>query len=528
VPAGAQAALLHRADQAYWRGELDQARRDCLAVLERAPQDVAALSLMANIAADLRQLDEGLRWAAQAVAADSGAAAPHYALGRLHDLAGRPAEAEASFRRVVALDPGNAKAHNNLGRALSLQGRLDEALACYLRALQLDPDQPEANQNYAAMSNDPAARESAIRGFLRQTTADPTDARAFANLASVYAGSGRHGEALASLERAIAIDSEYAEAHYSRGTLLLATGDYAEGWKEYQWRWRINNPYSKPARRFPEPFWDGNPVAGAVLMHGELAFGESLQFVRYARLVAERCSGVLFECAAPLKPLLQEVGGVRQAIAPQEPLPPFAAHIALFALPRVFGTTLQNIPWDGPYVRADPEKAAQWRRVLDARGPKRFRVGLVWTGNPQNPNNRDRSVPPALLGPLSSAPGVELYSLQKDAMAPGFDTPPAALALADLTPQLRDFSDTAAFVACLDLVISIDTAVAHLAGAMGRPVWVLLNHVPDWRYHLERADNPWYPGMRLFRQAREDQWAEVIDRVAAELRAAAAASAGNR
>ena len=511
-------SLIGLADQAYWQGDLEQARQRCLTILDRAPDDVAALSLMANIAADLREVDEGLRWGARAAAADPDAAAPQYALGRLYDLANRPQESEASYRRVIARDPSHAKAHNNLGRVLTLQGRLDEALACYLRALELDPDQPEANQNYAAVTNDPAAREIAIRGFLHQISMGPTDARAFVNLASIYAGSGRHREAFASLERAIAIDPENAEAHYSRAMLLLTVGDYAAGWKEYEWRWRINNRYSAPARRFPDPFWDGSPVAGPVLMHGELPFGESLQFVRYARLAAERCDGVIFECAAPMKSLMQGVSGVRQAIAPGEAVPPFAAHIPLFSLPRIFGTTLQNMSWQGPYVFADPAKSAAWRRLLDARGRGRYRIGIVWTGNPHNVNNRDRSIPPALLAPLADVPGVALFGLQKDAMAPEFGAPPATLALADLTSQLRDFSDTAAFVDCLDLVITIDTAMAHLAGAMGKQVWVLLNHVPDWRYHLERSDNPWYPSMRLFRQAREGQWEDVIHRAAAELR----------
>jgi tetratricopeptide (TPR) repeat protein len=513
-------SLIRLADQAYWQGDLAQARRHCLTILDHAPADVAALSLMANIAADLREVDDGLRWGARAVAADPDAAAPHYALGRLHDLANRPQESEASYRRVIARDPGYAKAHNNLGRVLTLQGRLEEALACYLRALQLDPDQPEANQNYAAVSNDPAAREIAIRGFLRQISVDPTDARAFLNLANIFAGSGRHSEAFANLGRAIAIDPNNAEAHYSRAMLLLTMGDYAEGWKEYEWRWRVNNRYSAPARRFPDPFWDGRRVAGPVLMHGELPFGESLQFVRYARLAAERSDGVIFECAAPLKSLLRNVSGVRQTVAPGEAVPPFSAHISLFSLPRIFGTTLQNMPWQGPYILPDPAKSAAWRRILDAppRGRGRYRIGIVWTGNPYNVNNRDRSIPPALLAPLADVPDVALFGLQKDAMAPEFGTPPAALRLTDITSQLLDFSDTAAFVDCLDLVITIDTAMAHLAGAMGKPVWVLLNQVPDWRFHLERSDNPWYPSMRLFRQAREGQWNEVIQRVAAELR----------
>ena len=511
-------SLLGLAEQAYRQGALEQASRHCLEILAQAPQDAGALALMANICADRKQVDLGLRWAASAIAADPLAAAPYYALGRLHDLASDAVESEASYRRAISLDPGHAKAHNNLGRILNLQGRLDEALACYLRALQIDPDQPEANQNYAAMTNDPDAREAALRGFLRQTAADPTDARAFANLANLLAGCGRHEEAMANLDRAIALDPENAEARYSRGVLLLTLGDYARGWEEYQWRWRINNPYSVPARRFAQPIWDGRPVAGAVLLHGESAFGESLQFVRYATLVAERCEGVIFECAAPLVSLLRGVRGVRQVIAAGEALPPLAAHIPLFALPQVFGTTLQSVPWQGPYVHASPERIADWRPLPGPAPEPRFKVGLVWTGNARNPNNRDRSVPFELIAGLPRLPGIAFYSLQK-----GDDgaQPPAAPNLIDCSGKIRDFADTAACISRLDLVLSIDTAVAHLAGAMGARTWVMLNHLPDWRYHLGRADNPWYPGMRLFRQTREGDWPPVIDAVAAELRRAA-------
>ena len=513
-------ALLQRAEQAMREGAPEQARRICLSILNRAPREPHALSLMANIAADLRQVEEGLRWAERAIAADPRAAAPHYCSGRLWDLAGRPERAEASYRRAIGLDPGNAKAHNNLGRVLSLQGRLDEALACYRRALQLDPGQPEANQNYAAMTSDSQAREVAIEGYLRQIQEDPTDARAFNNLANIYIGQGRNEEALANLERAIALDPGHAEAHYSKSLLLLSEGDYAQGWREYEWRWRLDGPLSAPARRFRQPMWDGRDLGGgALLIHGELALGESLQFVRYARIARERCGSVIFECAAPLKSLLQGVEGVGQIALPGETLPPFAAQTPIFGLPRVFGTTLQNIPWGGPYVRADPAKAAQWRQTLDAA---RFRVGVAWTGNPQNPNNRDRSVSLEILAPLRSVPGVAFYSLQIGAGA-AQAAAHAALELVDLTSRLQDFSDTAALVHNLDLVITIDTSVAHLAGAMGVPVWVMLNATPDWRYHLARADNPWYPSMRLYRQAREGEWAPVVEKVTQDLRDLAAA-----
>ena len=515
-------ALLEQASEARDAGAPEQAREICLAVLSKSPGAVSALTLMADIAADMRQVEEGLHWAQRAIAAGPGNAAPHYSMGRLSELAGRPDQAEASYRRVIGLDPSHARAHNNLGGLLSDQGRLNEALACYEQALRWDPDQPEANQNYAAITNDAATRERAIQAYVRQLQRDPTDARAFNNLGKIYAELGRYGEAMANLDRAVALDPDLAEAHYSRALVLLTQGDYTAGWKEYEWRWRLDSPMSAPARRFAQPFWDGRDLAGGtLLLHGDLALGESLQFVRYARLAAARCGSVIFECAAHLGPVLQGVEGVGRVVTPLAALPPLAAHIPLFALPRLFGTTLQNIPWTGPYLHADPGRVEQSRLLFDTKAARRLRVGLAWSGNPNLPYNRERSIPLAALAPLQEVPGVTFYSLQKgDAASVG---PAAPMRLVDLTAHERDFLDTVAFVSRLDLVICVDSMISHLAGALGRPVWVLLTRVPDWRHHEERPDNPWYPTMHLYRQAHRGQWSDVVQRIASDLRLLATA-----
>lgn len=442
--------------------------------------------------------------------------------GRHWELAGHPDKAEEKYRQAIRLDPDHARAHNNLGCLLTLKGDFEDALDCYRQALRCDPEQPEANQNYATLSRDANARDGAIRGYVRKTQSDPADAGAFTGLANILSGSGRYIEALENLDRAIAIDPAHAEAHYARSLLLLTLGDYAAGWKEYEWRWRLGNLFSDPARRFSMPLWDGEPIAGgAILLHGELAYGESLQYVRYARLVAERCDAVLFECLPPLRPLLEGVEGIARVVVPGEALPPFAAHASVSSLPRIFGTTLESIPWRGPYIKADPDRAAAWRSLLHAEAAGRFKVGVVWTGNTKATNNRDRSVNLEILARLREVAGTTYYSLQKGDRSATSRPGAASLPVIDHTDRMRDFADTAAFISCLDLVVTIDTAVAHLAGAMGAPVWVLLNLTADWRYHIERSDNPWYPGMRLYRQSHEGQWAMVIDRVAQDLRDAA-------
>lgn len=506
------AGALQEAEAAYERGDLAASRRMCTGVVAAAPS-ARALSLMAAIAADEGRTEEGLEWARRAQAADPSAAGPHFVAGRLYQNAGRLAEAEASYRRAIALQPGHARAYNNLGGVLHMQGDLDGALVAYRKALDLDPGLAQANQNYASLVRDAGSLERAAEAYRRQTQANPHDALAFNDLGNTLRELGRHEEALAAYAQALVVDPELAEAHFSRAFVLLLRGDYAEGWREYEWRWRIP-AFNAPARRFPLPIWDGARVQGTVLLHAEQGLGDTLQFVRYAPLVAARCAGAVLECQPELCELMSGVPGVARVVSRGEPLPEFAAHAPLMSLPARFATTLASVPWDGPYVRADPGRAARWRGLLQADagrlGAARLRVGLVWAGRPQQWDDRKRSIPLAALAPLASAPGVHFYSLQVGAAAAQSATPPGGMKLIDHTTRISDFSDTAALASELDLLLTIDTSVAHLGGAMGLPTWVLVAHAPDWRYHLGRSDNPWYPSMRLFRQERDGDWSGAI------------------
>ena len=507
-------ALLQEAEQALEHGAPGHARKSCLAVLKSNPGDVHALCMLARIAADAGEIEEGLQWARRATTEHPDTAAPHYAVGRLLEAAGRYGGAEASYREAVRLDPTHARAHNNLGAVLHMQGRVDAALACYRRALELDPTQPEANQNYSAIVADSDAAAAAIRGYLLELATHPT-AAVHQNLAALYARVGRYQDALASLDRALALEPERAEAHFAKAQLLLLNGDYEQGWKEYEWRWRIN-AFNLPMRRFAQPVWNGEPVRGTVLVHGERGLGDVLQFIRYAARLAQHCELVAVECPAPLVGLIRDVPGVAQVIAQGETLPPFAAHIPLVRFPVVFGTTIKDTGWVGPYVQADPERLQAWRALVGTDAAPRLRVGLVWAGNPSQMSG-PRSTTLRALAALAQVPGITFYSLQKGAPAQEALAPPAGMDLVDLTAHIRDFSDTAALVRLLDLVIAVDTAVAHLAGAMGVPVWTLVTHSPDWRHHLNRTDNPWYPSMRLFRQPPDADWPALAADVALEL-----------
>ncbi|HEX5093846.1 MAG TPA: tetratricopeptide repeat-containing glycosyltransferase family protein [Burkholderiales bacterium] len=509
------APLLLSAERAYAAGDLRGAGELCRRALDAPGVERArAMALLAAISADEGRVEEGLDWARRAREADPRAASPAYVAGRLQQEAGRLPESEACYREAVALDPQHARAYNNLGCVLHMQGRLEEALAAYRRALDLDANLPQANQNYASIVRDPGALERAAAQYRLATQADPRDAPALNDLGNTLRELGRHREALEAYERALQIDPNFAQAHFSRSFVLLLQGDYGAGWRDYDWRWKLP-AFNAPMRRFAQPVWDGRPLpSGTVLLHAEQGLGDTLQFVRYAARVAARCGSVVLESQRELAALMRGVPGIAQVVARGDPLPPFDAHAPLMSLPAVFGTTLASIPWEGAYVRPSDERAQRWD--LDPHGAG-LRVGLVWAGRPQQWDDRKRSLSLEHLAPLAGVGGVTFFSLQIGEAAKQAARPPAGMRLVDLTSRIADFSDTAALVSRLDLVITIDTSVAHLAGAMGAPVWVLVAHAPDWRYHLEREDMPWYPTMRLFRQERDGDWSGAIARVAQAL-----------
>lgn len=512
--------LLRQAHELREHGAADEARRRCREILATDAQHVGALNLMAALAADAGDADGVARWTRSVLELEPRSAAAYYTLGRLQQAEGRFAEAEASYRRSLGIEEANARAHNNLGCVLQLQGRLDEALVSFRRAISLDASLPQAQQNLATITRDRGALEAAAEGYRRAVAANPADSLACSDLGNVYRELGMHAEALASFGEAIRRDPANAEAHFSRAFELLLSGDYRQGLEEFEWRWKVKG-LNAPMRAFQQPLWDGRALpGGTLLLHAEQGLGDTLHAVRYAAGAAKRCRAVLLECQSDLAPLLGSVAGVAKVVDQGAPLPPFDAHLPLMSLPRIFGTTRETVPWDGPYIRAAAERIEGWRPV--AAVPARLKVGLVWAGRPQQGDDRKRSISLAMLAPLARASGVAFFSLQKGPAAAQAAAPPAGMKLVDAGAGLRDFADTAALLSHLDLLVTIDTSAAHLAGAMGRPTWVLLADVPDWRYQLEGERTPWYPTMRLFRQGRDGEWAAPIERLAGALQELAA------
>jgi hypothetical protein len=383
----------------------------------------------------------------------------------------------------VRLKPDFAEGHNNLGLALAERGDFAAAEGCYEQALRLHPRYAEAHTN----------------------------------LGSAFKEQGRLEEALACYELALALDPDAVSTRWNRSLAWLQLGNYAQGWPEYEWRWRRQGT---PPRAFAQPRWDGAPLQGrTILLHGEQGLGDMLQFVRYAPLVKERGGTVLLAAPPGLVSLLSSCPGVERVVPENEALPPFDAHLPLMSLPAVFGTTLATVPAAVPYLAAEPERLARWRERL--AGVPGFKVGTAWQGNPRHQWDRHRSFPLAQLEPLAHVEGVTLVSLQKGPGSEQLALPGDRFPVLDLGPELDGggaaFVDTAAVMCCLDLMVCCDTAVAHLAGALGVPVWVALAAVVDWRWLLGREDSPWYPTMRLFRQDRLGKWAPVFVRMAAAL-----------
>jgi tetratricopeptide (TPR) repeat protein len=438
----------------------------------------------------------------------------------------RPEEALASLDQALAMRPDYAEAWANRGNALRVLDRAQDALASYGRATALRPDFADAFSNQGNLLQDLDRLEDAVASYDHALALRPDHADALANRGVALRVLGRYADALDSYDRALALRPGHALARGNRSLCLLQTGDLARGWVEHEWRWRTARMAAQ-GQRFAQPPWRGaEDLAGkTILLHAEQGFGDTLQFSRYVAPVAARGARVVLEVARPLARLLASLDGVDTLISGGDRLPPFDLHCPLMSLPLAFGTTLETIP---PPVRLTvaPARVADWqRRLADVPGR---RVGLVWAGSADKSHpegraiDRRRSTSLAGLAPLAAVPCVSFVSLQKGEPAAQAATPPPGMTLWDPTAELNDFADTAALVAALDLVITVDTAVAHLAGSLNRPVWILTQFDQCWRWLLGRTDSPWYPTARLFRQPVLGDWDTVAAEVAAALRAFAA------
>lgn len=445
-------------------------------------------------------------------------------IGRLLHKAGRSADGVDAMREALRRDPDEANYHNNVGVMLFRLGCHEEALASYQNALRLQPEMDEVYCNIGNLYHNMGNGELAISSYSSAIKINPHNATAHMNLGFHLARSGNNDEGLHYLREALRLQPNYPGGHWNLALLLLLLGKLREGWLEYEWRFQCDEIRREDiiTRLNSRPMWDGSPLTGeTLLVYVEQGFGDALQFCRYLPLVRQRVERVVFECHTELLRLMQgspALAGVELVARPADGALPMAGYdlqIPLLSLPRIFETALESMPQTAPYIQADPQQVDTWRQRLEGDG---FKVGLVWAGNPDHRRDHCRSLSLAALAPLGQIDGIRFYSLQKGAAAAEAATPPAGMRLIDLAPELNDFATTAAVIANLDLVITVDTSVAHLAGAMGRPVWTLIYAPPDWRWLLERDDSPWYPTMRLFRREIAGEWQPVIERIEQALR----------
>ncbi len=428
----------------------------------------------------------------------------------------RHREAEPVWRDLLCRTPDDGRAHANLGVVLKQLRRNEEAIGAYRRALTLMPGEAAVLNNLGlALSQTGERDEEASAWLTRAIRLKPDGADAWVNLALLERNRNRIEPALDLCHQALAVDDDHAEAHTLRGTCLLLKGEMRAGFAAYEWRKKLRE-FRAPAPAYASPPWTGGDPAGrTLLLHDEQGLGDGIQFARYAAVLAAERARVVVECAAPLRRLFRTLPGVERVVATGEPLPPHDAHAPLLSLPYLRGDA--GVPAFAPYLSAEPVLVEQWAARL--AGGQGVRVGLVWAGNPDFKDDRRRSPGLAALLPLLSVPGVRFFALQKGGGRACLDRLAGRLGttITDLGPEIADFADTAAIMANLDLIISSCTAPAHLAGALGRPVWTILPLNADWRWRDSGQQTDWYPSMTLFRQARAGDWAPVVEEVRAAL-----------
>src|SRR5215470_761734 len=467
---------LKRAIAAYNDGKFSEAERLCHAIIATKRDFFEALHLLAIVQTKL---------------------------GCSHD-------ALASYDRALTIRPDHPPTLNNRGSTLGELKRFEEALASYDRALALHPDFPEALSNRGNILRELKRFEEALASYDRALTLQPDYPEALSNRGLALCDLRRFQEGLACYDRALKLRPDYAVAHHNEGMCRLMIGDFDRGWEKREWK-------SKNWNDFAQPMWLGSKNADkAILLHARpmLGFGDTIQFCRYVPLVAERAARVILEVQASLRGLMSTLAGVVQIVASGESLPNFDLHCSLLSLPLAFRTRLETIPCATPYLRVSSQAMMNWNARLGSRGHPR--IGLAWSGNPFNLNDHNRSIKLRSLLSLLDLDAT-FISLQKDVRAGDAAVLKAHSDVLHFGDELKDFSDTAAIISNLDLIISVDTSVVHLAGALAKPVWVMLPFIPDWRWLLDREDSPWYPTARLFRQDDSRTWENVIVRVHAAL-----------
>jgi Flp pilus assembly protein TadD len=493
---------------------------------------------------------EAIAAAQQALQLQPRMAAAWCNLGHALNKTGKPLDAANAFVQVATLEPANIELQRLAGNGLLTTGQSRAAVEIFRRLTLLSPENLKAQSHYdlGVALNADRQYEQAVESYRRSVELNPQDEWAWNNLGNAYRSAGKLTEAADALREAIRLKPDWGEAHcnlatvyisqgeidladqtfqialqkspqqpiihYNFGVLLLLKGDYPRGWPEYEWRWKC--PQAQIPTQFVAPPWRGEPIENkTILLHAEQGLGDTIQFARYIPLVIERGAQV-YLCVQPeAVNLLKNIPGVRQTARHPNQLPACQTHCYLMDLPLIFKTTLETIPAKCPYLEADPPLREKWSQKLLSGND--LKIGLAWAGRPTHASDTLRSIKLSEFSPLAKIPRLAFYSLQKGPGSEQAVAPPIGLNWIDLTPDVTDLADTAALISHLDLVITVDSAIAHLAAAFGKPVWILNRFAPDWRWLLNRTDSPWYPTARLFRQTTPGDWTPVLHQITREL-----------
>jgi Flp pilus assembly protein TadD len=497
-------------------GNIDQAERTCEEILSLQPSNVSALHFLGVAYYRNKKYEPAIMCMKRVLHLQPDYADAHNNLGLILKDMGQLYEATSCFRTAVALKPLFFEAYINLGGILHSQGALDEAIACFQKAVQLNPLFYGTYNDLGIMLKDRMQFDKAVFCFRKALELNPRFLESYVNLGNALQAQGLVGEAIAYFQKAVQLCPDSSYANYNLALALLQSGNFREGWEKYEWRRGIEG-LSYLRTHFYQPLWNGSDMrGGTLLLLGEQGFGDIIQFIRYVPFVIQRNAKPILCCHKELKTLMQNIDGIQDLVTYGDQLPAFDAYCPLLSLPFIFRSVIETIPANIPYIRVDPSLSRQWQDKIQS-GPLNLKVGLVWSGNPDNVSLLYKSCLLQTFSPLAELDDVTFYSLQKGAAAIQAKNPPHGMKLTDYSEKINDFADTAALIQHLDLVISVDTAVAHLAGALGKIVWTLLPYPPDWRWMLDREDSPWYPSMRLFRQSSPGDWEPVIARIRNEL-----------
>jgi len=435
---------------------------------------------------------------------------------------GRPKEAEEYYRQALVLNPNHTEVYLALGNALKELGRTDEAIESYHQTLRIDPNHAECWKGLGMVLKEQGKMQESLKCYDKALSLDPKNVETWISIGNLKKAMGDLSGSIENYRQTLEIAPAEGRVHSFLALALLLAGDFDAGWEEYEWRWEIE-PLCAAKRHYSAPRWNGEPLNGKrIFLYGEQGFGDILQFVRYVRLLKDVGARIFLECYQELIPIISRMSEIDAVVVPNHHIPAFDYHCPLMSLPYIFKTNLNSIPANVPYLSACSEKKM---RIEEMRNEKSLltshssllNVGIVWAGNPDHKKDRERSIPLSQLAPILNTPGVKFFSLQVGVHAKDIQESCAFGDIVDLSPELKNFDDTAAAMSALDLIISVDTAAAHLAGALGRPVWIMLQFAPDFRWLWGREDSPWYPSARLFRQSAHNQWEPVIQQIATDL-----------